>query len=68
MVVSGNFSFGVVEKLFCAIIENLKLTAEVLKTTFCLKEGSLNARPITSVSASLDVFETLTPNHFLLGR
>ena len=28
----------------------------------------MNARPITSVSASPDGFEVLTPNHFLLGR
>ena len=31
MVVSGNFSIIVVEKLFCAIIEKLKLSVEVLK-------------------------------------
>ena len=54
--------------VFYAIIGSRKLTPEVLETTFCLVEQSLNARPITSVSASPDGFEVLTPNHFLLGQ
>ena len=56
------------KRVFYAIIGSRKLTPEVLETTFCLVEQSLNARPITSVSASPDGFEVLTPNHFLLGR
>ena len=56
------------KRVFYAIIGSRKLTPEVLETTFCLVEKSLNARPITSVSASPDGFEVLTPNHFLLGR
>ena len=56
------------KRVFYAIIGSRKLTPEVLETTFCLVEQSLNARPITSVSASPDGFGVLTPNHFLLGR
>ena len=56
------------KRVFYAIIGSRKLTPEVLETTFCLVEQSLNARPITSVSASPDGFEVLTPNYFLLGQ
>ena len=56
------------KRVFYAIIGSRKLTPEVLETTFCLVEPSLNAQPITSVSASPDGFELLIPNHFLLGR
>ena len=54
--------------VFYAIIGSRKLTPEVLETSYCLVEQSLNARPTTSVSASPDGFEVLTPNHFLLSR
>ena len=53
---------------FYAKIGSRKLTPEVLETTFCLVEKSLNARPVTSVKVSPDGFEVLTPYHFLLGR
>ena len=56
------------KRVFYAIIGSRKLTPEVLETIFCLVEQSHNARPITSVSASPDGFEVLTPNHFLLDR
>ena len=56
------------KSVFYAIIGSRKLTPEVLETTFCLVEQSLNARPITSVSPSPDGFEMLSPNHFLFGR
>ena len=52
------------KRVFYAIIGSRKLTPEVLETTFCLVEESLNARPITSVSASPDGFEVLTLNPF----
>ena len=54
--------------VFYEIIGSRKLTPEVLETIFCLVQQSLNARPITSVSASPDGFEVLTPNRFLLSR
>ena len=41
---------------------------DVLITTMCLVEQTLNARPLTSVSDDPDDLEALTPNHFLLGR
>ena len=47
------------KRVFYAIIGSRKLAPEVLERTFCLVEQSLNARPITSVSASLDGFDVL---------
>ena len=51
-----------------AVLEGRSLTDDVLITTMCLVEQTLNARPLTSVSDDPDDLEALTPNHFLLGR
>ena len=56
------------KRVFYAILGNRRLTDEVLNTTFILVEQSLNARPITPVSADPNELDALTPNHFLLGR
>ena len=56
------------KRLFYAILGSRKLTDEILNTTMCLVEGSLNARPLTPVSDYPDSLEALTPNHFLLGQ
>ena len=56
------------KRVFYAILESRKLTDEILNTTMCLVEGSLNARPLTPVSDDPDSLEDLTPNHFLLGQ
>ena len=51
-----------------AILGNRSLTLPVLKTTVCLFEQTLNARPLTPVSGDPEDLEALTPNHFLLRR
>ena len=51
-----------------AILGNRRLTDEILLTTFCLVEQSLNNRPLTSVSSDANNLDALTPNHFLLGN
>ena len=51
-----------------AILGNRNLTDEVLSTTMCLVEQTLNARPLTAVSDDPEGLTKLTPNHFLLGR
>ena len=51
-----------------AILGNRRLTDEILLTTFCLVEKSLNNRPLTSVSSDANDLDALTPNHFLLGN
>ena len=51
-----------------AILGNRRLTDEILLTTFCLVEKSLNNRPLTSVSSDANNLDALTPNHFLLGN
>lgn len=55
------------KQVFYTVLGNRKLSDEVLQTTLCLVEQSLNARPLTQVSSDPDSFEALTPNHFLLG-
>ena len=49
-------------------LDGRSLTDDVLITTMCLVEQTLNARPLTSVSDDPDDLDVLTPNHFLIGR
>ena len=51
-----------------AVLDGQSLTDDVLITTMCLVEQTLNARPLTSNSDDPDDLEALTPNHFLLER
>ena len=51
-----------------AIVDNRSLTHEVLSTTMCLVEQTLNARPLTAVTDDPEDLTALTTNHFLLGR
>ena len=53
--------------VFYAILGNRRLTDEILITTFCLVEQSLNARPLVPASPDATDLDVLTPNHFLLG-
>ena len=55
------------KRVFYAKIGSRKLIHEVLETTFCLVKQSLNNRPVTSVSASPDGSEVLTPSQLLFG-
>ena len=56
------------KKAMIAVLYGPSLKDAVLIITMCLKEQTLNARPLTSVSDDLYDLEDLTPNHFLLGR
>ena len=49
-----------------AILGNRRRNGELLPTTFCTVEESLNARPLVPASADPMEKDTLTPNHFLL--
>ena len=51
-----------------SILGNQPLTEEILQTTLCLIEQTLNGRPLTPVSYDVKDLEALTPNHFLLGK
>ena len=51
-----------------AVMDGQSLTDDVLITTMCLVEQTLNARPLTSVIDDPDDLEALTPNLFSLGR
>ena len=51
-----------------AVLGNRSVTEDVLSTTMCIVEQTLNARPLTPVSSDVNDLEALTPNHFLLGN
>ena len=51
-----------------AVLRNRSVTEDVFSTTMCIVEQTLNARPLTPVSADVNDLEALTPNHFLLGN
>ena len=53
--------------VFYAVLGKRLLTDEILATTFCLVEQSLNAQPLVPASADATNLDALTPNHFLLG-
>ena len=56
------------KKVMIGILGNQSLTDEILSTTMCLVEQTLNARRLTAVSDDPEDLTALTPNHFLLGR
>ena len=56
------------KKALYAVLGNRLVTEEVLSTTMCVVEQTLNARPLTPVSSDVNDLEALTSNHFLLGN
>ena len=56
------------KRVMIAILDNRSFTDEVLSTTMCLVEQTLNARPLTAVSDDPEDLTAHTPNLFLLGR
>ena len=59
---------GSCKKAMYAVLGNRSVTEDVLSTTMCLVEQTLNARPLTPVSSDATDLEAITPNHFLLGN
>ena len=55
------------KKAMYAVLGNRSVTDEVLSTTMCIVEQTLNGRPLTQVGSDVNDLEALTPNHFLLG-
>ena len=51
-----------------AILDNQRLADEVLSTTMCLVEQTLDARPLTAVDDNTEDLKALTANYFLLAR
>ena len=56
------------KKAIYAVLGNRSITEDVLSTTMCLVEQTLNARPLTPVSSDVNDLESITPNHFKLGK
>ena len=54
------------KKAMYAVLGNRSFIENVLSTTMCIVEQTLNARPLTPVSSDVNDLEALTPNHFLL--
>lgn len=60
---------GVIKRVLRAIMPaNLRLTDEILSTTFCEAEAIVNARPLTKLSDDPDDLTPLSPNTLLLMR
>ena len=55
-------------KAMHAVLGNRSVTENVLSTTMCIIEQTLNARLLTPVSSDVNDLDALTPNHFLLGN
>ena len=55
------------KKAMYVVLGNRSVTEDVLSTTMCIVEQTLNARPLTPVSSYFNDLEALTPNHFLFG-
>ena len=56
------------KKAMYAVLGNGSVTEDVLSTTRCIVEQTLNARPLTPVHSDVDDLEAMTTNHFLLGN
>ena len=56
------------KKAMYAVLGNRSVTEDVLSTTMCLVEQTLNARPLTPVHSDATDLEAITPNHFPLGK
>ena len=56
------------KKAMYVVLGNRSVTEDVLSTTMCIVEQTLNARPLTPVSSNVNDLEALLPNHFLLGN
>ena len=56
------------KKAMYAVLGNRKVTEDVLSTTICIVEQTLNSRPLTPVSSDVNDLEALTPNHRKLFR
>ena len=47
---------------------NRPIREDQLITTLVQIEGTINSRPLTSISDDTDDLTVLTPNHFISGR
>ena len=56
------------KKAMYAVLGNRSVREDVLSTTMCLGEQTLNARRLTPVSSDATNLEAITRNHFLLGN
>ena len=55
-------------KAMYVVLRNRSVTENVLSTTMCVVEQTLNARPSTLFSSDVSDLEALNPKHFLLSN
>ena len=51
-----------------AVVKDRIFTDESLQTFLCEVDAVVNRRPSTSISDDISDFESLTPNHLLIGE
>ena len=56
------------KRVMVSILDNRRLTDELLSTPVGLVEQALNARPLNALSDDQEDLTALISNHFLLGR
>ena len=56
------------KKAMYVVLGSRSATEDVLSTTMCIVEQTLNARPLKHVSSDATDLEAITPNHFLFGN
>ena len=56
------------KKAMYVVLGNRSITEDVLSTTMCLVEQTLNAKPLTPFISDATDLEAITPNHFRLGN
>ena len=56
------------QRTMYALLGNRSVTEDVLATSICIVEQTLNAKPWTPVNSDVNDLEALTPNHLLLGN
>ena len=57
-----------VKRAMKTVINDQVFSEETLHTVLVETKAIVNNRPLTPVSDDLNDYETLTPNHFLIGR
>ena len=64
----GNIWSAAGKRAMFVVLRNRSITEDILSTSKCIVEQTLNAKQFTPVSSDVNDIEALTPNHFLLGN
>ena len=56
------------KKTMYPVLGNWSISEDVIPTTMCFVEQTMNARPLKPIGSDLNDLEAVTPNHFLFGN